>query len=175
MAGATIRVDTVARRLFFAGESFPCAIGKGGPCAAEDKQEGDGCTPLGLWPVRGVLLRPGRVNIPETPHIPWRWTRAGDGWSDGADDPAYNRPVMLPHPFSHEDLQREDAAYDIIIVLGHNDAPPVPGRGSAIFWHIWVPGGAGAPKATEGCIAVARETMGRILPRLRPGMAMHIF
>ncbi len=169
-----VRVDTGARTLAFGGRTIPCSIGKGGACAAEAKREGDGCTPLGRWPIRGVLLRPGRVTLTETPRVPWRWTRDNDGWSDGAGDPAYNRPVLLPRSFSHERLQRDDAAYDIIVVLGHNDAPPVPGMGSAIFWHIWVPDDDGAPKPTEGCIAIARDEMDRILPLLEPGMAVEI-
>lgn len=172
---AMVRVDTAARTLTFDGTTIPCAIGKGGTCAAEAKREGDGCTPLGVWPIRGVLLRPGRVALAQAPHIPWRWTRENDGWSDGVDDPAYNRPVILPHAFSHEHLQRDDAAYDIIIVLGHNDAPPVPGMGSAIFWHLWVPGDDGTPKPTEGCIAIPRTDMDRILPLLEPGMRVEIF
>lgn len=169
-----LRVDTTARLLHFNGEAIPCTIGKGGACTAEAKREGDGCTPLGVWPVRGALLRSGRVTLAHTPRIPWRWTRDNDGWSDGAEDPAYNRPVLLPHPHSYERLQRDDAAYDIIIVLGHNDAPPQPGMGSAIFWHIWVPGEDGAPKPTEGCIAIARAEMDRILPMLEQGMTMEI-
>lgn len=169
-----VRVDSRARTLEFAGRIIPCAIGKGGACPASAKQEGDGCTPLGLWPIRGALLRPGRVTPAIAPLLPWRWTRDDDGWSDDRADPAYNRPVHLPHPFSHERMQRDDAAYDIVIVLGHNDAPPVPGAGSAIFWHLWVAGADGAPRATEGCIAISRQEMDHILPRLRPGMAMRI-
>tara|TARA_R110000782_G_scaffold268047_2_gene364030 strand:+ start:6450 stop:6962 length:513 start_codon:yes stop_codon:yes gene_type:complete len=169
-----VRVDTAARTLHFGGRTIKCAIGNSGACAADTKREGDGCTPLGLWPIRGVLLRPGRVEMAQAPLVPWRWTRDCDGWSDDVDDPAYNRPVLLPHPSSHERLQREDAAYDIVIVLGHNDAPPVPGKGSAIFWHVWVPGDDGAPKPTEGCIAIARDEMDWILPLLEPGMAMEI-
>ncbi len=170
-----VRVDSAAQTLHFDGRTFPCAMGKGGACRSEAKREGDGCTPLGTWPIRGALLRPGRVELRQAPLIPWRWTRENDGWSDGADDPAYNRPVILPHPFSHEPLQREDAAYDIVIVLGYNDAPPWRGMGSAIFWHIWVPKDDGAPKPTEGCIAIARKDMDRILPHLLPGTAMEVF
>lgn len=171
---AAVRVDTAARTLTFRDILIPCSIGKGGACAAHAKREGDGCTPLGIWPIRGALLRPERVPLERAPLIPWRWTRENDGWSDGSDDPAYNRPVIIPHLRSHERLQREDAAYDILIVLGHNDTPPVPGMGSAIFWHIWVPGENGAPKATEGCVAIARAAMDNILPQLTPEMAMEI-
>ena len=169
-----IIVDTQARALNFAEISYPCTIGKGGACAASDKREGDGCTPRGLWPIRGVLLRPGRVRPQTALALPWRWTRPDDGWSDDVKDPAYNRPILLPRGFSHELLQRDDAAYDIIIVLGHNDAPPVPGMGSAIFWHLQVTGEDGQPKPTEGCIAISRQDMDDILPRLKPGITMEI-
>lgn len=169
-----IRVDTSARMLSFGDWSAPCAIGKGGACPAADKREGDSKTPLGRWPLRGALIRPDRVKLDTAPAVPWRWIAPGDGWSDGSDDPAYNRPVRLPHGYSHERLWREDQAYDIIVVLGHNDGPPVPGMGSAIFFHIWVPGEDGTPKGTEGCVAIAPEAMRKLLPRLTPGMVMEI-
>lgn len=168
-----IRVDTQHKVLAFDGFFCPCVIGKGGAVNATDKREGDGATPLGDWPIRGVLLRPGRI-APSALGLPWRWIRENDGWSDDPADPAYNRPVMLPRATSHERLARDDQAYDAIVVLGHNDAPPVLGMGSAIFLHQWVIGPDGAPKATEGCVAVAPESMRAILPLLRPGMVVRI-
>ncbi|MBB6122334.1 L,D-transpeptidase family protein [Sphingobium subterraneum] len=169
-----IIVDALSLTLSLGAQQFPCVIGKGGWCAADDKREGDGRTPLGLWPVSGVLLRPGRISLTEALKLPWRWTRKQDGWSDDPADPQYNRPVMLPHGFSAETLQRDDHAYDVIVVLGHNDAPPVPGRGSAIFFHIWNPCADGAPNATEGCVAIDGAAMLSILQLLRPGMLMEI-
>lgn len=174
MRQAVITVDTAARTLQLDDLTFACAIGKHGACPAADKREGDGKTPLGRWPLRGVLIRPDRVVLETAPAVPWRWIAPGDGWSDGSDDPVYNRPVRLPHGHSHERLWREDQAYDIIVVLGHNDVPPVPGMGSAIFFHIWVPGEDGAPKGTEGCVAIAPAAMRQLLPRLTPGMVMEI-
>lgn len=168
------RVDTGALKLTLNGLSVPCTIGKGGACPAQAKREGDGRTPLGLWPVRGALIRPDRVKLDRPPLIPWRWLRPDDGWSDDPADPAYNRPVRLPYGPSHEQLWRDDRAYDIVIVLGHNDAPPVPGMGSAIFFHQTVTGADGTPKATEGCVAIAPEDMRAVLPLLTPGIMMEI-
>ncbi len=162
-----IRVDSAAGRLRFGAIDMPCTIGRGGTCAALDKREGDGCTPLGSWPVRGVLLRPGK-GVPDGVRLPWRWIREGDGWSDDPADPAYNRPVQLPRAFSAESLLRDDDAYDVIVVLGHNDAPPVPGQGSAIFLHL----SEGRP--TAGCVAVERADMLKLLPLLAPGDVMEI-
>jgi L,D-peptidoglycan transpeptidase YkuD (ErfK/YbiS/YcfS/YnhG family) len=169
-----IRVDTARRVLSFAGREMPCTIGKGGACPAEDKLEGDGCTPLGRWAVRGALVRRDRVALERPPNIPWRWSGENDGWSDDSIDPAYNRPVALPHLFSHERLWRNDQAYDIIVVLGHNDAPPVPGKGSAIFFHISVTADDGTEKPTEGCIAIAPENMRDLLPLLTVDTVMEI-
>jgi L,D-peptidoglycan transpeptidase YkuD (ErfK/YbiS/YcfS/YnhG family) len=169
-----IRVDTRRKVLAFDGLFCPCTIGKGGAIVAADKREGDGCTPLGDWPVRAALLRPGRIAPPAGLALPWRWIGEADGWCDDPADPAYNRPVHLPRATGHERLARADQAYDAVVVLGHNDAPPVPGLGSAIFFHIWGIGSDGAPRATEGCVAVAPESMRAILPLLRPGMTMRI-
>lgn len=162
-----IRVDAGAGRLHFGALTMACTIGRSGTCAADAKREGDGCTPLGIWPIRGVLLRPGKVVVPAL-RLPWRWVRDSDGWSDDPDDPAYNRPVRLPRAFSAESLIRVDDAYDVIVILGHNDAPPVPARGSAIFFHL----SEGRP--TAGCIAVDRADMLRLLPLLAPENKMEI-
>ncbi|MBO9576768.1 MAG: hypothetical protein J7494_13615 [Sphingobium sp.] len=169
-----ILIDGKTSRLTLKGFSCACTVGKGGLIAAADKREGDSASPIGEWPVRGVLLRRGRIVVPEGLALPWRWIRDSDGWCDDPADPAYNRPIRLPRPTSHERLARDDQAYDTVVVLGHNDAPPVPGMGSAIFFHQWVIGAEGVPKATEGCVAVAPDSMRAILPMLRPGMVMRI-
>lgn len=149
--------------------SIPCSMGRAGVCLAGEKREGDGATPLGTWPFRGVLLRPDRVAPATGLRLPWRWLRPDDGWSDDPADPAYNRPVRHPHPFSAERLWRDDGLYDVIVVLGHNDAPPVPGAGSAIFLHCWR-----EDTATEGCVAIAREALLDLLPALAAGEALII-
>ena len=162
-----LAVDTAARTVTAFGETVPCCIGRSGAIPADAKREGDGATPLGLWPMRAAVLRPDRVAAPQTA-LPWRWIRPGDGWSDDPADPAYNRPVTLPHAFAAENLWKDHGAYDVIIVLGHNDSPPVPGLGSAIFLHCW------RERPTAGCVAVHRDVLIRWLPRLRPGDAVAI-
>ncbi len=165
MLMARVRAGTVTGF----GETVPAAFGKGGAVAADAKREGDGASPLGVWPIRAALVRPDRVAAPVT-RLPWRWLRADDGWSDGMCDPVYNRPVRHPHPFSAERLWREDHVYDIILVLGHNDSPPVVPLGSAIFFHCTRPDRA----PTEGCVAVERDILERWLWRLKPGDSVQI-
>jgi L,D-peptidoglycan transpeptidase YkuD (ErfK/YbiS/YcfS/YnhG family) len=101
--------------------------------------------------------------------VPWRWLRPDDGWSDDPVDAAYNRPIRHPYPRSAERLWREDGAYDAIVVLGHNDSPPVPGAGSAIFLHCTT-----SKPFTEGCVAIDRGDLLDILTALVPGDGVEI-
>ena len=144
-----------------------CAIGRGG--VACRKREGDGVTPVGDWPLRRLLYRADRRAAPATA-LPVAAIAADDGWCDAPDDPAYNRPVKLPYPASHETLWRDDAVYDLIVVLGHNDAPPQAGMGSAIFLHL-----ARADYApTEGCVALAEADLCALLEDAGPGSLLRV-
>ena len=94
-----------------------------------------------------------------------------DGWCDAVGDPLYNCPVTLPYPASAEALWRDDCAYDVIVVLGHNDDPaPVSGAGSAIFFHVVLPG---APP-TSGCIALPLPDLLEVLRTCGPGTIMTV-
>jgi L,D-peptidoglycan transpeptidase YkuD (ErfK/YbiS/YcfS/YnhG family) len=150
-----------------AGRTFACALGRGG--VSRDKREGDGATPAGEFPIRRVLYRADRLDAPVTqlqrvalaPH---------DGWCDAPLDPHYNRPVTLPYPAGAENLWREDHVYDLIVVLGHNDAPPVPHLGSAIFMHV----ASVDLSPTAGCVALAQEDLLWVLARLAPDSSIAI-
>jgi L,D-peptidoglycan transpeptidase YkuD (ErfK/YbiS/YcfS/YnhG family) len=149
---------TASGHFRFQGETLRCALGKGGVVPAARKQEGDGATPAARLPLRRVLYRADRGPAPACaaavePLAP------EDGWCDDPADRAYNRPVRLPFDGRHESLWRADAVYDIIGILGWNDAPVERGRGSAIFLHL-----ARADfSPTEGCIALAQPDMRRVL------------
>jgi L,D-peptidoglycan transpeptidase YkuD (ErfK/YbiS/YcfS/YnhG family) len=149
-------------RLRAGGKSFRCALGATGVTTA--KREGDRATPAGRLPLRRVFVRADRVAPPRTA-LPATPIGAADGWCDDPGDPGYNRLVPLPYPASHETLWREDHVYDIVVELGYNDDPPVPGRGSAIFMHVARPGYA----PTEGCVALARADLEAVLAGCGPG------
>jgi L,D-peptidoglycan transpeptidase YkuD (ErfK/YbiS/YcfS/YnhG family) len=138
--------------------TWRCAIGKGGVRPESEKREGDGATPTGMFPLRRVLYRPDRLARPET-ELPVRALAPDDGWCDDPADPNYNRPVKLPYPASHECLWRDDGIYDVIVVLGHNDDPPVAEMGSAIFLHVARPDYG----PTQGCVALALPDLLEVL------------
>ena len=154
-------------RAVWGPHDWRCAVGKAG--FVEAKREGDGGTPIGVWPLRRLLYRADRLAPPNTA-LPCLAIGPNDGWCDAPDDPAYNRPVSLPYPASHEVLCREDALYDLVVVLGYNDAPPVPGLGSAIFLHLARDDYGG----TEGCVALARDHLLTLLSEAAPGDALRI-
>jgi L,D-peptidoglycan transpeptidase YkuD (ErfK/YbiS/YcfS/YnhG family) len=93
-----------------------------------------------------------------------------DGWVDDFADANYNTLVTLPYPGGHETLWREDGLYDLIVVVGYNAAPVVPGRGSAIFLHVARPDFS----ATDGCIAVERQVLLMLSGLLGPGSTITI-
>ncbi|MBM3565201.1 MAG: hypothetical protein FJX42_03700 [Alphaproteobacteria bacterium] len=139
-----------------------CALGRGGVSA--DKREGDGTTPAGLMPLRYVLFRPDRLAAPPS-RLPVRPITPQDGWCDDPARSEYNRPVSLPFAGHHEVLWRADRVYDVIVVLGWNDAPAVPDKGSAIFMHVARPDFS----PTEGCVALTQDDLLRLLADCGPG------
>lgn len=143
------------------GKTCRCALGRGG--VRGDKREGDGATPVGSFPLRRVFYRPDRITAPPT-RLPVQALIPADGWCDDATHPDYNRHVRLPHPARHEMMWREDGLYDVVVVLGHNDDPPLPGLGSAIFLHVakpdWQP--------TEGCVALQLSDLLAVLAAAGP-------
>lgn len=141
--------------------SVKCALGKGGVSA--NKKEGDGATPLGSFPIRSIYYRPDAYSDIET-KIKHNPITPESGWCDDPKSPDYNRFVTHPYDFSAEKMWRDDGLYDLVVVLGHNDDPPKPGLGSAIFMHIARPDYA----PTEGCIALKRTDMETLLKFLSP-------
>jgi L,D-peptidoglycan transpeptidase YkuD (ErfK/YbiS/YcfS/YnhG family) len=144
-----------------------CAVGKGG--IGIKGGEGDGITPRGLWPIRQVLWRPDRIEKPET-ILPLRAIAPDDGWCDAPGDPHYNELVKLPYAASHEELWRFDHVYDLVAVIGYNDAPVVAGKGSAIFLHLAQPNFG----PTAGCVALTLGDALAALKQLQPGDQLQV-
>jgi L,D-peptidoglycan transpeptidase YkuD (ErfK/YbiS/YcfS/YnhG family) len=164
----TVRKSAKGKYQLFSGNlTMRCAVGRSG--MVRDKREGDGGTPVGAWPLRRVFFRPDKVARPKTKLRTVEISPA-DGWCDAPGDKNYNRLVKLPYPASAEDMWRNDDVYDIVVELGYNDDPVVPGKGSAIFLHIARPDYS----PTAGCIAVALPDMQALLAQLDADVAIHI-
>ncbi|GLQ20541.1 L,D-transpeptidase [Algimonas porphyrae] len=161
----SVQFDTGSGRVCLGDWSARFGQGRAGCVPERDGREGDAKTPLGTYQLRFGLYRADRLPRPATALTLHAMT-PDDGWCDAPDDPAYNRFIRRPYPASHERLWRKDGAYDVVLVMSHNDSPPRPGRGSAVFIHCRQPD----HRPTLGCLALAPPDMWALLPRLRTGM-----
>jgi len=153
---ATLHRDGGGAWLTWQDRRAACAIGRGG--IRVHKEEGDGATPAGTLNLLRVLYRADRLGVPRTTlrKVP---IGPDDGWCDDPASSDYNRPIRLPHEARHERLWRDDAVYDVLVVLDWNLAPIVRGLGSAIFLHI----AARDLAPTEGCVAVSLPDLAQLL------------
>jgi L,D-peptidoglycan transpeptidase YkuD (ErfK/YbiS/YcfS/YnhG family) len=143
------------------GETFHCALGRGG--VVSNKSEGDGGTPTGSFPLRQVFFRADRLSPPET-SLPIKTLNQHDGWCDDSEANEYNTLIQKPFSNRHEYLWRDDSVYDVIVVLGYNDAPVIKGKGSAIFLHVATPDYG----PTEGCVALSLKNLLHVLNTITP-------
>lgn len=144
---------------------IPCALGRSG--IGVKRGEGDGITPLGQFGLLNAMVRTDRVPLREF-NVPWREIKPDDGWCDAVGDANYNCPVPLPYPASHERLFRKDHLYDIVFVMDHNVTRRLGVGGSAIFFHL----SHDDYRPTEGCVAISRADMLRLVPHIGPNTVM---
>ena len=139
------------------------------PDHAPKKREGDRKSPIGIFRLGSAFGY--AANPPAGVRWPYRQATERDFFVDDPASADYNRWVTLdpgaPEPLwkSFERMHREDHLYRYGIVVEHNPSPAVPGRGSAIFLHIWK--GPGQP--TSGCTAMEAADLITLLQWLRPG------
>lgn len=122
-----------------------------------------------MFPLRQVLYRPDRIR-PFASNLPIVSLTPVDGWCDDPTDSSYNRLIKTPYVANHEILWRPDHVYDIVIVVGYNDSPPIPPRGSAIFIHLM----NDDQTPTAGCIALSRGDLIDILSEITPSTQLVI-
>ena len=135
------------------------------------KREGDGKAPAGIFPLDTAFGFASRESLPSVrlPYVQLMPT------TDCVDDTAsthYNTVVdrrAVPRvDWNSAEHMREIPQYIIGVIVGYNSSPPVKGRGSCIFLHVW----AGPASHTAGCTAFdegkVSEVMQWLDPRKRP-------
>ena len=163
------------------GASVPVVVGRTGlawgigfddaSTQGPRKQEGDGKAPAGIFPLDTAFgfAPPDSMRNVKLPYVQLQPT------TDCVDDigsPHYNTVVdraTVPRvDWSSAERMRDVGQYKIGVIVGYNASPPVKGRGSCIFLHIW----AGPDSHTAGCTAFdeakLREMMGWLDPKKRP-------
>ncbi len=136
---------------------WPVVIGRNGFAGFQEKREGDGKTPSGIFPI-GVAFGKARQL---TTSLVYRQAKEDDVWVDDSASSQYNTWVKLPaQAASYEKMLRPDGLYDMGAVIEYNTAPAVPKKGSAIFIHIWRDNGR---RPTAGCVALHANRLRRLL------------
>ena len=137
-----------------------CALGKRG--IGNKRKEGDLITPRGQYKIKYVLFRKDRVKKIKT-KLRKIIIRKNMGWCDDPKSARYNKLVKLPSIYSHEKLYKKENIYDIVLVLNYNMRPVINNKGSAIFIHV----ARKKFKKTEGCIAVEKKFLLKIIQELK--------
>ncbi len=144
----------------------PVPRGNGVP----DKMEGDRRAPAGYFQLGTVYgYAPGLPG--GSRGFRYRQLTAWDAWVDDVKSPLYNRHVVInpkegiPPWFEKAKMRHGDFAYEWLLEVRHNSNPPVPGAGSAIFFHIR----RGPESFSFGCTTMPKPDLEKILRWLKPG------
>ena len=137
-----------------------CAIGKRG--IGNKRKEGDLITPKGKYKIKYILYRKDRIKRIQSKIKKIAITKRM-GWCDDPKSKDYNKLIKLPINYRYEKLYRKENIYDLILVLNFNMRPIVKKKGSAIFIHI----AKKNYKKTEGCVAVNKVSLLKIIKKLK--------
>jgi L,D-peptidoglycan transpeptidase YkuD (ErfK/YbiS/YcfS/YnhG family) len=156
------------------GTSDPVLFGKNGLAWGRGLLSGDGTpkverdnkAPAGAFEL-GTIYTYDR-ELPIGSEFPFHTVGAGDAWIDDAKNPHYNQHVEVDpnHPpawFQKQKMRHHDFAYRWLVEIRHNSDPPVPGFGSAIFFHIR----RGPDRPSAGCTTMAEPSLVEMIRWLR--------
>ena len=147
------------RILKYKGHKFRCSIGKSG--FSRSKKEGDFTTPKGVFSLGTLYFRKDRIKSLKS-KLKKKIIKKNMGWCDDARSKKYNQEIKFPFQYSAEKLFKKDHFYDIIINIKYNQSPAKKGKGSAIFLHLTNT----KYKPTNGCIAVLKKDLLKVLPHI---------
>ncbi len=130
------------------------------------KHERDWRSPAGIFKI-GKLYTYDRI-LPSGIQYPFTTITARDVWISNPKSPDYNRHLTVdlanpPSWYRQERMRLGDPAHRYMLEIRHNTDAPVPGAGSAIFFHIR----RGPNIPTSGCTVLAEKDLLGLLRWLR--------
>ena len=133
---------------------------------SDQKREGDGTTPTGIYGFGPVVY--GNAPDPGV-HEAYHQLVCGDWWDEDPSSAQYNTfqhwdPCNSQPPWASgsEALWTETKPYPSFAVIDYNTSPVVRGAGSAIFLHASTGGG------TAGCVSVPLPDLDTFLRWMQP-------
>jgi L,D-peptidoglycan transpeptidase YkuD (ErfK/YbiS/YcfS/YnhG family) len=126
---------------------FNAVVGKNGVASIGTKKEGDLKTPAGLYPIGDAFgTRPLALKMD------YKYITVDDKFIDDIHNKRYNTWVSGPTDAkSYEKMLRDPYQYGAVV--NYNMNPTIPGKGSAIFIHLW----RSPNSPTVGCIALEKK------------------
>jgi L,D-peptidoglycan transpeptidase YkuD (ErfK/YbiS/YcfS/YnhG family) len=131
------------------------------------KTERDGRAPAGVFRIGKIYTYDAQ--LPAGADFPFHQVTTADAWIDDVKHPEYNRFVTIPDPanpppwFAKQKMRHNDFAYRWLVEVRHNSDPPVPGAGSAIFFHIR----RGVDRPSAGCTTMAETDLVKLISWMR--------
>ena len=126
-------------------------------------------TPKGKYKIKYILYRKDRIKKIDS-KIKKIAIKKNMGWCNDSKSKNYNRLIKLPSVYNFEKLFKNDNTYDILIVLDYNMNPTIKNKGSAIFIHV----AKKNYKKTEGCIALRKNDLLKIIKKLKKNTEVKI-
>lgn len=146
-------------RVLFGANGLGWGVGVAGQNERGPKKvEGDNKAPAGLFALGRAY---GYASaMPSGSRYPYHQVTAADAWIENPAHPQYNQHVQVdpanpPSWFKKEQMKQNDAAHKWKLEIKHNRISPIPGRGSAIFFHIW----RGPNRNSAGCTTMAEKEL----------------
>lgn len=136
------------------------------------KKERDKRAPAGVFRMGTIYTYDAA--LPEGANYPFHTVGKGDAWIDDSTHPDYNKHVVVdpenpPAWFAKQKMRHNDFAYRWLLEIRHNSDPPVPGAGSAIFFHMR----RGPSRPSAGCTVMAEPNLIRLIRWLREDRRPH--
>jgi len=180
-ASGNWKPDGPAWDINLGGRGLAWGIGLHPRQSGRSKQEGDGCTPAGVFRIGKVL-----GNTPTAPEgnkgWPYHQKTENDAWPEDPQNKFYNQLYTLPAGYrpawyDKAKLDLTDPAFFYLVVIDHNrernslEEKPTstPGRGSAIFLHTERRKPNGQVLPSTGCPTMPRERLVEVIKWLEPG------
>ena len=176
MNGRLQRFDSTPEGWRAAGPPVPVLFGKcglawgrgliNGQGQGPVKMEHDHRAPAGVFRI-GMIYTYDQ-SLPPGATYPFHTVGEGDAWVDDIHNPHYNEHVIVdaknPPPwFERQKMRRGDFAYRWLVEIRHNADPPLPGYGSAIFFHIR----RGPSRPSAGCTTMTEKDLVELICWLR--------
>jgi len=160
-------------RVLFGKNGLAWGIGVAGQeNPGRSKIEGDQRAPAGIFSLgRAYGDAP---TLPSRFNYPYHQVTPADAWIENPAHPQYNQHVRVdatnpPAWFKKEQMRQNDPAHRWKLEIRHNAQSPIPGRGSAIFFHVQ----RGPNRSSAGCTTMPEPNLLEILAWVDPRAYPH--